>query len=459
MNKVFYILKFSLYSCLVTLLILLMIIDVGYSKYFGPSLIIILTYVLFRPKYFLHPNNIVFAFSFFYISLPGFTQLCYKIFSLPRLIEWAYVIPIENYSLSTLLGSVFLYLLFYFSFYLFIGKCEDKSQPYLLGGKKIKLLPILILYFLSICTLIIFMVKTGGISGWIFNYKETYLIGRSGYGLYSFLIIFLSSLTLFLLGLKFSSHTSGLKSVVIFFFALLLILLTSYLTGFKSKIMIYVIIFYYPYLLNLKVNFNKLFAFSFIFFALLYLGTLLRSEGYYSGLGIFIEYFMVYFNAYQLHEMVISDFNPDLFSSFFQFIVKPFQMVGLVSPDVNFDLSVKLTKIYFPRDWYDMGATQQWPLLTELYFNFYGLYFGWLPVMVYVFLVSKLYKLSKLGKLPFGFIFVLEFIRLFSVQRGVLIPWQMPIYILIYILGYIIIKNSVVIDRSYSNNGRENENK
>jgi len=135
--------------------------------------------------------------------------------------------------------------------------------------------------------------------------------------------------------------------------------------------------------------------------------------------------------------------DPSFFNTVHYIFMKPLIFLGFFDQGSNYDISVELTKIYYPNDWETMHATQQWPLVTNLYYNYYGFYFGWIPILLYAYILSWLYMKMINGVIPFSLIFILEFIRLFSVERGVFIPWQMPVYLMYYLLIYLVLQYTV----------------
>jgi hypothetical protein len=148
---------------------------------------------------------------------------------------------------------------------------------------------------------------------------------------------------------------------------------------------------------------------------------------------------MGYFNVYQLHDYVVTSREAGLFQTLLFLFVKPLQILGQMDLNANFDISVMLTKEFYPEQWEREHATQQWPLDTELYLNYYGPFLSWLPLVAYAWLVSWLYRAAILRRnavlIP---IFVMEFQRIFSTMRGTLVPWETPIYLGQYLLIYVV---------------------
>ena len=289
-----------------------------------------------------------------------------------------------------------------------------------------------------------YLILTGGLSAWVSSYKTTFLLGRSGLGIFNFIVLFIVNLCVFVLGL-ICFQSKGLLKYIVFTGSLFLIAIASLMQGLKSRLIILLVIFLFPYLLNLKMKNSRLLVLGLSFFILLFFGNYIRSDGFYNSTLVHFEYLMTYFNVYELHNMVVSTTDPDLFKTAHHIFVKPLQLVGLVGSEENFDLSVMLTKEYFPIGWEKMRATQQWPLATELYYNYYGFVLGWVPILVYSFFVSRLYMSAMVGNAAIGLVYALEFFRLFTVQRGVFLPWQLPVYILFYLIIYCFFKISVRI--------------
>jgi hypothetical protein len=180
-----------------------------------------------------------------------------------------------------------------------------------------------------------------------------------------------------------------------------------------------------------------------IFFALLFAGNYFRSEGFYSTGSMFIEYMMTYFNVYPLHDMFMSHFDRNLLETSHHILMKPMIKLSIVGTNTDYDLSVMLTKQFFPEQWEKMHATQQWPLISEIYLNYYGMIFGWLPLVIYCYIISVLYNKSMAGNFSLMLIYMIEFIRMFSTFRGVFIPWQAPVFICFYIIIYYISSKAI----------------
>ncbi|WP_186881904.1 hypothetical protein [Undibacterium rugosum] len=397
------------------------------------SLIVVWTYLMYRPRNVLHPNNMVFAFYGLYIVLSSTLNLVLY------LIDWDYVLPWgqqvfwETMSLTLLFQAEFTFLVLFFGLYWF---CKDSHQPRARFRENIEVKPAWRngLAVLSVVLVFLFMQSTAGLDAWITDYSYTYLAKREGHGLLNVIIITLGNVTVFLFGLE---TQRARRKWPILLVALLVMMTLSYIGGIKSRFIFLLIIFLSPWFMTMKFRLGTIIGLSVSFFVLLYLGTLIRTEGFYASTPFFIEMLVGYFNAFQLHDWIVTSRDPGFFQTVWQVFVKPLQILGVLSPDASFDISVMLTKEFFPEQWENEHATQQWPLDTELYLNYYGALLSWLPLTMYAALQGWLYRHAVLrGNLYFMPIYVMEFQRIFSTLRGTLIPWETPIYVAQYLLIY-----------------------
>ena len=404
------------------------------------SLVIVLTYFLFRPVRVLHPNNMLFGFFGLYVVLPSTISLILDLISWEYVIPWIEVIQWKTFSKYVLFQAEFTFLVLYFGIHLFSKeyiKTSDDSPI----QKSICEINTGILVFLSFFALGLvawFIQGTAGFDAWISDYSYTYLTKREGYGLLNVIIIAVGNVLIFLLALK-TYQTERKWAIVLW--ALFIMLALSYVNGVKARFIFLLLLFLSPYLMQMVITLKRIVGFAAVFFCLLYLGTLVRAEGFYASPQFFLEMMIGYFNSYQLHDYIVTSRNPALFQTVLQMFVKPLQLMGLHDPDGSFDISVMLTKEFFPDQWYGEHATQQWPLDTELYLNYYGPWLSWLPLLAYSAFISWAYRAAVLRSnfvlLP---IYVMEFQRLFSMMRGTLIPWELPIFLAQYLFIFVVCK-------------------
>lgn len=408
------------------------------------SLIILWTYLRFRPRRVLHPNNMVFAFYGLYVVLSSTLNL------LLDLIRWDYVLPWgqqvfwDSMSLTTLFQAEFTFLVLYLGLHHFCKERLPAPSPQVgPPSPSFKVLPFWRngLAITAVALVLLFMQSTAGIHAWITDYSYTYLTKREGHGLLNVIIIALGNVAVFLLGLE--AWRSRRKWAYVLA-GLLVMAVLSYIGGVKSRFIFLLIVFLSPAFLGMQFRLRTLVGMAVAFFVLLYVGTLVRTEGFYASGPFFLEMLIGYFNAFQLHDWIVRSHEPGLFETVWQVFVKPAQFLGLMPADASFDISVMLTKEYFPEQWDVEHATQQWPLDTELYLNYYGVLLSWGPLLAYSAALGWLYRNAvvrrNLWLLP---IYVMEFQRIFSTLRGTLIPWETPIYIAQYLLIYYLCKAAI----------------
>jgi hypothetical protein len=402
------------------------------------SITICLTYLMFRPQRALHPNNMIFAFYGLYVVLSSTLNL------ILHLIQWEYVLPWgqnvywDRISKTTLFQAQFTFLVLFFSFHHFTKRSDAEIVP---ERSPVAVRPTILaaLYVWTMFLAFWFIQVTAGLQAWMNDYSATYLSMREGHGLLNVVTIVFGNITVFLLGVTTYYSKNKLFPIMA---ALIIMMPLSVIAGIKSRFIFLLVLFLSPYFMRFIFSLKYVAVFAFSFFTLLYLGTLLRTEGFYASAPFFLEMLIGYFNSFQLHDSVVATRDPALLQTVFQIFVKPLQALGLLhDADANFDISVMLTKEFFPEQWYLEHATQQWPLDTELYLNYYGVYLSWFPLMCYAAFVSWLYRSAVVMRnyklVP---IFMMEFMRIFSTMRGTLIPWEVFIYVVQYLLIFVFCK-------------------
>lgn len=396
------------------------------------SIIVLLTYFMFRPERVLHPNNMLFAFFGLYVVLSSTLNLVLS------LIDWEYVLPWgqqvywDSFSPYLFFQAESTFLVLFFGFHAFSRDPPQVAAPpvtVVVHGPLLQLL-----YAINVVLVLWFLQSTAGIGAWLDDYSFTYLTKREGHGLLNVVNLTVGNALVFLLGVNLYYARRKLVAVAL---AMPAIFLQAYVNGFKGRLLFLIMLFFAPWLLSMKLKARTLLLFTVGFFVLLYLATLVRSEGFYASWTFFLEMLIGYFNAYQLHDYILTSRDPALFETVHQIFTKPAQMLGLAGADADFDLSVMLTKEFFPDQWDLEHATQQWPLDTELYLNYYGLWFGWIPLLLYSWVVSRLYRASVLRlQLCLVPVFIMEFQRIFSALRGTLIPWEVFFLVVQYLVIY-----------------------
>ena len=277
-----------------------------------------------------------------------------------------------------------------------------------------------------------FFQVTGGVEAWFGNYSDTYLENKKGYGLLNFLLIMSSNFLAFVLGFYWKTQRN--KSLLLVLFVLVALVFCAYIQGVKSRIFYFTIFFSIPWLTVARLTLLKG-AVIFTFFMLAFsFAMYFRSNGFYSTPEMLLEYFLSYFNTIFLHDMILRDMQPDFLLTVGYPMNKWLTFVGIPSEDYMHDISRWLTSIYFPKQWFEGSATQQWPIETELYLN-YGNYIFWaVPIFVYSLYICGLYSLRyRLGPV-FLFVFTCELLFFLSVFRGSMLQWIALFNIMFYLM-------------------------
>lgn len=401
------------------------------------SLVILLTYFMYHPNNIFHPNNIVFAFFGLYVVLSGSLNFILELLSWNYVLPWGQIVFWDKLYKSTLFEIEILFLSMFFLFKFFIK--NDRYEPKFLPVNTQKNIVYFLYLFVLIC-LIAYIQLTAGIQSWIYNYGLTYTSMRAGYGWLNLIIMTFGNALVFLLGIT-SYKSQNLKKILLYIMSFFIILMLGYFQGLKSRLPFLLILFYFPYMQNIFISSKRVIFYGLFFIIFLYITTLFRTDGFYALFPAFLEYLIGYFNTFQLHEYIVETQQRDFFTTIHYGLNKLWQFLGFLSNDVQVDISIELTKKYFPSMWEIQKATQQWPLLTELYLNFYGMTYGWIPLFIYIYVLAQLYKITiQKNNYYLTVVYLMEFLRLFTVLRGSLLPWALFIIIVEYIVIYMIIK-------------------
>jgi len=426
--------KRNRYQALLLSSVLIIFIYLFDFKYLYASSIVVIIYLNLLPDNIFNPKNMVFAFFSLYMVLPSTLYFILNMVGYDYQLPWGQIVYWDDYSHVLYFQTLFVYVVLMYSFDINIKRLFVKVTNY-----KVLNTRLILLCLLSMALIFIFISMAGGINQWVGDYSKNFLSGRRGLGVLNFVLIAITNVTIYLLGLKYYNK----KSSALLLVSIVIILTTSFVGGFKSRLIFLIIVFFFPFLRNVRFKFYHIITLTFVFICLLYLTTLVRTQGFYGSSSFFMEYMIGYFNSYELHWRVINDMDPGFFETQWMSFTKIFQTLGFVGPDVDYDISIWLTKIYFPNQWYLEYATQQWPLDTELYLNYFT-YLGIIPLLIYSRLLSTLYNWAfVLGNKHWQLIYLFEFLRLFSTLRGQLIPWEFPVILISYLLYYVSLKKLV----------------
>ena len=113
---------------LYVLFILYIIIIIGSIDSFEPIIIstcILITYLLYKPNNFLHPNNLIFAFSSLYVVLPTFVYYYFEFYNIEYILPWGKLYEWDKFSKSTYFSMLFIFIVPFFSIKYFTRKVEN----------------------------------------------------------------------------------------------------------------------------------------------------------------------------------------------------------------------------------------------------------------------------------------------------------------------------------------------
>lgn len=378
-------------------------------------------FLVFRNRKVLSPSNIVFASYFLYFVFPGL------LFYFLEAINWQYVLPwgkINDW--STLSDEAVLSYAYVFTlFFIFTRSLESliDRQPIrdLFQDYRVRPLGVTLCSALILIGGLYFFQVTGGTEAWFNNYSQTYLEKKKGYGLLNFILLMSANFLAFTIGVYW--RTEKKINIILICFVIVVLAFCAYIQGIKSRMFYFMIFFSLPWLCTFRLTIFKG-AFIFLGFVFLFsFAMYFRSNGFYSTPEMLLEYFLSYFNTIFLHDMILRDMSPDFFLTVQYPFNKWMTFLGVPSEGYLHDISRWLTSIYYPSQWFNESATQQWPIETELYLN-YGYYVYWIvPIFLYSVYMCLLYLMRLRGGPVFLFVYVSELLLFLSMFRGSMLQW------------------------------------
>ena len=397
---------------------------------------IALLFLAVQPPRLLHPNTMIFAFYGLWIVFPSTLDF------LLESVGWIYEFG-RPYDWSQLSKTTLIQVQMSITTLTVMARWASGRNPVTFlnttqaGEARLRLSRLrtpIGLVVASLVLSVVFVQLAGGLGLWLGNYARSFVSEREGVGALSWLIVAIGSATLYMLGLNYFARRRPQTLLL----ALIMIAPLAFTGGIKSRTITLLVFFAAPFLLDKSANPSRIVKYLIGFFVLLYVTTLLRTNGFYSGGSRYLEQLARYFNAYPLHDQIVRSRDPSFMATVEHLYAKPGQALGFVPQEADFDVSVMLTKEYFPEQWYRFGGTQQWPIETDMWFNFMGPLLQVVPLGLYGAFLGKLYRLAAIkGDLVLLPIYISEFFRVVSTLRGTLIPWQAPAIIVQYVIIYL----------------------
>jgi hypothetical protein len=289
-------------------------------------------------------------------------------------------------------------------------------------------LPTVIVLVAVASTVFVYLIvaASGGLERWMSAPGDAFL-GRQGSGVFVVASHFSSQVLAALVG--YYAYTRRVVWPLAAFIAWLA--LTSPVHGSKMQISLLLLLMLLPWLRAMPlVSFGAAAVFAGVTASIL-IGFQLRGFDF-SDSSRLVGYF-VYFSALENLATSLRDFDPDFLLTFFLPFNKLLTPVGLSDPKLYFDMNHLLTDIYLPHNW-AMRATEQWPVETDLYLNFY--FFGGLPLVFgYFFLCGWIEGVSRRDQcLGAYFVVIMTTVQILSHLRGSLYN-----HIDFYMVPYLII--------------------
>lgn len=250
-------------------------------------------------------------------------------------------------------------------------------------------LTLLICALFAISTLFVWLIVnfSGGIATWVADPGQAFLM-RHGTGAYVIASHFAS------IALAAACAYAGLRSrsaiPVVLFLAWLTI--TSPVHGSKFQISLLFVIAVLPWIYRARLTSAVSLALGGAALLIFFAGMQLRSTASVVSWQALVS-IGNYFTA--LHNLAVSirDFEPGFFETFFLPFNKVWMTIGVIPKGSYFDMNHMLTAIYRPDAW-AIGATEQWPVETDLYLNFH-FYLGLPVVAAFLFACGAIYGYAR----------------------------------------------------------------
>ncbi len=264
------------------------------------------------------------------------------------------------------------------------------------------------LYMIATFAVAMVVMRSGGLENWLEDPGNAFL-NRGGSGVYVILSHF-SAFALAALSGYYSCIRKNWGAVTAY---LLWLVATSPVHGSKLQIALLAIIALIPWLSKLRPFTFKSAILYAALTAVFFLGMYFRGV-LWQDLAYKMPLVLNYFSALQNLAMSIRDFDPSLLQTFFLPFVKFQTPFGLAEPTMYFDMNHMLTDHYYPEKW-AIRATEQWPVETDLYLNFF--FVGGLPlVAAYLALVGYLHGRACATR-TLGWLFVSTLMSLWLISH------------------------------------------
>lgn len=356
-------------------------------------------FIMFFVVFFIYnmPRHIISPLSFFYLYYGVFYVVA------PLFAErYNGVLHNKEYSLS--------FLMLYATFSLGVcslqlGEFFSKFREGVSNLKEYKVSKFFIGFLIFISTLmcILIVINSGGFSYWMRSPGDAFL-NRAGTGHFVILSHFFSIYLSVIVGYYTYTRNKYFMYVVFLFW----LIVTSPVHGSKMQISLLLLLSIIPWVRNKEFISIRTLAIYLLLMSIFFLGLYFRNVSWMT-LDTMIPYALNYFTALDNLAISVRDFNADFLMTFWLPFNKFLTPFGRSDISLYYDMNHYLTSIYFPKAW-EIRATEQWPVETDLYLNFYFI-FGLPLLFSYLFVIGYLYgmalKLDSLGYWAASFLMII----------------------------------------------------
>jgi hypothetical protein len=396
----------------------------GYDNFAIFTVLFALTFAIAPPAYAISPSAILFIYyGAWFVCAPMFADR-YRggVLSLPEYrlsIAFAYSVfglGAIAIRLGERLGAV--------PGAIALARCGDDE---LQGALRRVFRAIIVLTVASTVFLALIVYGSGGIQRWLDAPGDAFL-ERQGTGIYVVGSHFCSQALVALVG-YYAFMTGRMASPALIS---LWIAVTSPVHGSKLQISLLFILLFTPWLRRVRLmSVSSMLIFACLGAVVLF-GLYLRNLSWIDASTI-IPYTLNYFTALENLAISVRDFKPDFLTTFFMPFMKFTTPFGLSNLNLYFDMNHMLTDVYYPHAW-EIRATEQWPVETDLYLNFY-FFGGLILVAFYLFMQGFLYSRARVtNTLGAWFVTIMMTLSILSHMRGSLIN-HIDFYMYPYIIA------------------------
>ena len=381
---------------------------------------VLISYLIMLPKKLLNPKNMVFFFYFVWYVLGPFGSNYTR-----------YLVQYAEYTNMAFLMLFCTYCIIMLTLDITIAETESpdkriESIENLGQDRRITVAwPIkLMLILLLLVSLTIFVIRTGGLSNWFGSNLSAGHFSRRGSGLYSLIFQYTYYFLIFVEGQQKINSTFGLARRFVYLITLpiMFVFIAS-----KGQMMLCIFLLFANGLVNEKLVSWKTCMLGFTGVSIYIVNMFIRIGNWKDSLGHTLNYF----DTLEKFLMVLRDYKPEFFKTFYMPFTWPFVKTGLLPSTIHYDFNIWLTDVYNHNKWAVLQATDQWNIETDMYLNF-GYAFGIPLVILLFYIVGLLYKKCIYNGGVWIYIYILEFLYCGSHLRGgIILYWYwflIPIY-------------------------------